>query len=147
MDVPELLRAMADVIGDVPGIGSASYPAPNTIDEADLPAVVLYWGGPDETLIDHSNATGGTLWQPSVMAQLLTARVGDTPQEFAVIDALITPIVDAFAVPVNSIPALAGKVHRCRVSRIRSSLQIGYGQSQFYAAEFSFDIKFHRRTP
>ena len=147
MDVPTLLASMSGVIRTVPGIRSAHYPAPNYLDASELPAVVLYWGGADETTIDYSNATSGTMWEPAVMAQLLVAREGDTPQEFAAVDDLITPIVDAFAVPVTSIPELAGKVHRCRVSRVRSSVMLEYGQSRFYGAELSFSIKFHRRTP
>ena len=81
------------------------------------------------------------------MGQWLVARVGDTPREFATVDSLLTPLVDAFAVPVNTIPALAGKVHRCHITRIRSSLQLGYAGHEYYGAELSWSIKFHRRTP
>ena len=147
MDVPTLLTAIASHSETVAGIKSAHYPATNFLNESELPALVLYWGGPDETTIEPSNASGGSLWLPAVMGQLLVARVGDTPREFATVDSLLTPLVDAFAVPVNTIPALAGKVHRCHITRIRSSLQLGYAGHEYYGAELSWSIKFHRRTP
>ncbi len=148
MDVPAVLTAMAEVIRSVPGVKSAHYPAPNSLSANNCPAVVMYWGGTDETMVSDLNVSSGTMWQPSVMAQILIPRSGDTPQEFASVDALITPIVDAFARPTAEIPALAGKVHRCHATRIRSSLQLDYAGSAYYVAEINFDIKFHRRkTP
>lgn len=145
MDVPAVIKAMAEVIRDVPGIKTVHYPAANSLTATQCPAVVLYWGGTDETLASDLNVSSGTMWQPAVMAQVLIPRTGDTPKEFARVDALITPIVDAFARPTAEIPALAGKVHRCHATRIRSSLQLDYAGSSFYVAEINFDIKFHRR--
>ena len=145
MDVPTLLTAMAEYIRTIPGVASAHYPAPNALQAAECPAVVMFWGGVDETTVDHSNATSGTLWLPRVMARVYIPREGDSPQEFAKLDAMVTPLVDAFAVPVNSIPTLAGKVHRCRITRIRPMLQTEYAGHQYVVAEFYFDIKFHRR--
>lgn len=144
MDVPELLTAMASVAATVPGLKSAHYPAANYINDAELPALVLYWGGPDETRIEFSNASGGDLWLPAVMGQLLVARLGNTPQEVAAVDALIHPLVDAFNRPIAEIPELAGKVHRCRVSRLRSMISVRYAEHDYAAAEFYFDVKMHR---
>lgn len=145
MDVPTLLTALADYIRTIPGVASAYYPAPNALNADECPAVVMFWGGVDETTVDHSNASGGTLWLPGVMGRVYIPRAGESPQEFAKVDAMVTPLVDAFAVPVASIPGLAGEVHRCRINRIRPMLETTYAGQQFVCAEFSFDIKFHRR--
>ena len=45
MDVPTLLTAIASHSETVAGIKGAHYPAPNFLNESELPALVLYWGG------------------------------------------------------------------------------------------------------
>ena len=144
MNVPELLTAMAARLREVPGIASAHYPAPNYLEAADCPAVVLYWGGDQDTTIEPDFNTDET-WLPAIMARVMVPREGDTPQEFATVDALLTPIVDAFPVgSVTYLDGLSGHVDVLYVNRLRPSLQVGYGAHEYYAAEVYFRCKFHR---
>ena len=150
LTVPVILTAMAARIRKVDGIVDAFYPAKNQVQNS--PAVALYWSGPQNTRIEHG--TGGQMWIVSVKAQVLGNRQGnDTPAEFARVDNLLTPIVDAFAVDpdghgVNSIldfPAdIDGRVSRVLLTDLRPSLQIQYAGVIYYAAELYWDIKFHR---
>ena len=139
--VPEIITAMAQVIATVPGISAAHYPAPKII--VAKKEAVLYWGGSGtETLI--SNDMSQRMWQPSVVAQILTPMQGNTPAEFADIETVITPIVDVFDTAPNH--TLGGLVNRCQVVRVLSTLQVGYAGHDYYAAELHFSIKFHRRA-
>jgi hypothetical protein len=134
--VPEIITAMRDVIRDVDGINAAHYPAPHTIKQG--PDVVMYWGGDTDTAI--SMDLSQRMWEPVVRAQILTPLRGNTPAEFAVIDDLITPIVDAFDTgsATQVMPSLSGAVNRCQVVRVRPTLLIDYAGSQFYGAEIYF---------
>ena len=142
MDVPELLTAMAARLREVPGIASAHYPAPNYLEAADCPAVVLYWGGDQDTLIEPD--MNEETWLPAIMARVMVPREGDTPQEFARIDELLTPIVDAFPIGTVRLPNTGGHVDVLYVNRLRPSLQVGYANHEYYAAEVYFRCKFHR---
>ena len=142
MDVPELLTAMAARIATVPGIASAYYPAPNNLEAADCPAVVLFWGGDQDTLIEPD--MNEETWLPAIMARVMVPRNGDTPQEFASVDALLTPLVDAFPIGTVRLDGVSGNVDVLYVNRLRPSLQVGYGAHEFYAAEVYFRCKFHR---
>lgn len=142
INVPELLTAMAARLEDVNGIASAHYPAPNYIDASECPAVVLYWGGDQDTLIEPD--MNEETWLPAIMARVMVPRDGDTPQEFAKVDALLTPIVDAFPIGTVRLDGISGNVDVLYVNRLRPSLQVGYADSQYYAAEVYFRCKFHR---
>ncbi len=145
MDVPMILGGMADRIkAAVPEVAAAHYPAPNRIDRT--PAVVLYWGSDGEDTVIQTDMRG-RMWLPVVKAQLLGARLGDTPEEFAVIDRLITPVVDAFdtGLPASLLAGLDGHVDRVQVTRLRPSIHIFYAGHTYYGAELFFSIKFHRR--
>lgn len=144
MDVPALMAAMAARIATVPGVASAYHTPPNTLQAADLPAVVLFWH--DTVILPDSD---GQLWLPVIRAQVLVSRDGDTPQEYASVWELITPIVDAFPVgPTDTyLDGLDGHVDHILVSRdrpIRPSLLIGYARHMYFGAEIYFDAKFHR---
>lgn len=144
--VPEIVTAMRDKIATVVGVANCHYPAPQKI--ARRREVVLYWGRADqETQI--SMDLGQRLWQPAVMAQILTPAEGNTPAEFAEIDALITPIVDLFdeGTATQVLPSLNGAVNRVQVVSVRTPLLIEYAGVPHYGAEIYFSIKFHRRTP
>lgn len=143
MDVPTILRPMANHIGGTPGIEESNYPAPDTITRT--PAVVLFWGSEGgETVIEHRAAH--QLWLPSVTARVYGARTGSsTPKEFAVIDDLLTLIVDRFRADLVQ-QVLPPAVDHCKVARIRPSLLLGYAGHEYYGAELFFDIKFHRRA-
>lgn len=149
MNVPELLESIATRIRGVSGVAGAYYPAPDQIQL--FPSVVLYWTGNSDTTITHN--TGQQLWLPMVKAQVLGRQVGNgTPAEFAIVDGLLTRIVDAFAVDPNGggistvLPDLDGSVDRVLVTAIRPTLQISYAGHVHYGAELFFDIKF-RRVP
>jgi hypothetical protein len=144
--VPEILAAMRDVIAAVDGVNAAHYPAPKTIKQG--PDVVLYWGTPNaETTI--SMDLNQRMWQPAIMARVLTPMTGNTEAEFARIDNLIMAIVDAFDAGTTTqvMPSLNGAVNRCQVTNVRSTLQAGFAGHDYYAAELDFSVKFHRRTP
>lgn len=142
--VPDVIRAMRPVIAAVSGVNAAHYPAPQTVKQG--PDVVLYWGGNATTTITQEMTR--RLWQPVVRAQIITPLRGNTPAEFARIDDLITPIVDAFdaGTPTQVMPSLGGAVDRCQVVEILGSLLIDYAGHQFYGAEIYWSIKFHRRA-
>lgn len=143
MDVPTIIRAMAAKIATVDGISAAHYPAPHTITRRR--EVVLYWGSPNaETVI--SMDLQQRLWQPAVMAQILTPMEGNPPAEFAEIDNLITPVVDAFDTGSTTavLPELGGAVNRVQVVGVRPSVQIDYAGHAHYGAELYFSIKFKR---
>ena len=149
MIVPDVLAAMAARIGQVAGVADAFYPAKNQL--AGTPAVALYWNGPLNTRIEHT--TGGQMWIVSLKAQVLGNRMGnDTPAEFARVDNLITPIVDAFAIDPDGhganaiLPGLPDTVSRILPVEVRPSLAISYAGVTYYGAEIYFDCKFHR-TP
>ena len=143
--VPEIITAMAGVIRTVDGVNACHYPAPQKI--TFKCEVVLYWGGQVPTNI--SMDMNQRMWQPYVRAHILTPMKGNTPAEFAVIDNLITPIVDAFdtGTATQVMPSLGGAVNRCQVVDILGSQQIDYAGNQHYGAEIIWSIKFHRRTP
>ena len=142
MNVPELLTAMAARLADVPGVASAHYPAPNNLEASDCPAVVLYWGGDQDTLIEPD--MNEETWLPAIFARVMVPREGDTPQEFAHIDELLTPIVDAFPIGTVRLGGVTGNVDVLYVNRLRPSLQVGYANHEYYAAEVYFRCKFHR---
>lgn len=143
--VPEIITAMAGVIRTVDGISAVHYPAPQTVKQG--PDVVLYWGGDGDTAIGMDLSQ--RMWEPLVRAHVLTPLKGNTPAEFARIDNLLTPIVDAFDIGSTTqvMPSLAGAVNRCQVVRLRPSLLIEYAGHSYYGAEIYWSIKFHRRTP
>lgn len=149
MDVPTILRAMAAKVATVEGVNAAHYPAPDTISKPRT--AVLYWGSDVDTTIERGT-NGGELWLPAVKMQLLTPRTGsNTPREFALIDDLITPVVDAFRVDPDGggasriLPGLPGHLDRVFVDRIRPTLLINYAGSDHYGAELFFSMKFRRR--
>lgn len=145
-DVPEILTGLASYLATVDGIASAHYPAPNVLDADDCPAIVLYWGGPEPTRLEPSNATGGTMWLPTVLARIYTPRVGDTPEEFAVVDALVTPVIDALTVPVQAMGlTLTGHVDRITPTSVSPTLELPYAGQSYYGAEIVLSMKFHRR--
>lgn len=151
MDVPTLLRAMALRIAAVPGVGAAHYPAPDTLNR--FPVVVLYWGSDVDTTIERAGSDV-SLWLPAIKAQVMGPRTGDsTPKEFATIDNVLTPIVDAFDTGPDGggvsriLPDLPGHVDRVMVTRIRPTLLITYAGHVHYAAELYFSVKMRRSKP
>ena len=146
MDVPTLLEAMAARIATIPNVLGSWHEPPNTPPANKLPGVVMFWDGSMPTEIQASNMTGGTMWVAQIKAQILLPRKGDTPQEFVKSRALITPIVDAFAMPVREcMPALTGHVDRVTPVRVHGDLLIPYAGVLHMGAEVYFEAKFHRR--
>lgn len=147
MDVTltQVLAAVANRLAQVPGIASAYYPPPNVLDEADLPAIVVFAGDPNRESVIQPDMDG-QMWTPAIMARLYGVRQGDTPEEMGPIDALITPIVDAFPPgPVAAnLAGLGGHVDRCHVISYRAALGLKYAGIDHYGAEFSLSVKFHR---
>lgn len=151
MDLPRVIRGMASVIREVPGVAAAHYPAPDALETS--PVVVLFWGGTDEaTTIDHGP---DQLWVAMVLARVLVTHQGDTPSEYARIDELITPIVDAFATDASDETAIertawfggtaSGQVSRVLPVKVRPSLRTTYAGKPCYAADIEFDVKIHRQ--
>lgn len=140
--VPEIITAMAGVIRTVDGINAVHYPAPQTVKQG--PDVVLYW---DETLV--SMDLSQRMWIARIKAHVLTPLKGNTPAEFARIDNLLTPIVDAFDTGSTTqvMPSLAGAVNRCQVVQLLPSRLVEYAGHNYYGAEIFWETKFHRRTP
>ena len=139
--VPEILTAMRGLIATVDGISAVHYPAPWKI--VKRREVVLYWGNPSaETVISMDMSS--RMWQPAIIAQILTPAEGNTPAEFAEIDNLVTPVVDLLDTAPNH--TLGGLVNRCQVTGVRSMLLIEYAGVPHYGAELLFSIKFHRRA-
>lgn len=149
MDVPTLMEAMAGVMAGVPGVKTAWDKPPNSPATTQLPGIVLLWDGQVPTRIEASNMHGGTMWVTTIRANILTARKGDTPQEFVKSRSLITPIVDAFAKPVREVmPALVGHVDRCIPVSVRGDVLIPHAGVLYMGAVITFEAKFHRRkTP
>jgi hypothetical protein len=151
MRPPDLIRAIRDVIAaDVPGVGTAHYPAPNTLNQT--PAVVLYWSGNEPTSITHQSGQE-QMWTGPVIGHLLTARVGNTPQEFARVDDLIVPLVDAFAMDADGQtvterhPELFGYgVYHCLLTRVMPTQAIPYAGHDYYGAELTWTFRLDRDT-
>lgn len=142
IDVPTILTAMAEHAVTVPGINRGIYPAQNTVDASECPALVFFWGGDEDTVLRPSSGSGGVMWLPQVKAQLLAApREGETVPEFALSDSLLTPIVDAYSRPARDWPRGTDAV---TVTRLRPSLLITYAGSEYAGAEIFFSLKFHR---
>jgi hypothetical protein len=140
-----LLAAVAARTASVPGMASGHYPAPNTVEYADLPAAVVFSGSPNAESVIVRNTGGGQLWEPAVLVQVLGPRAGDTPQEFATIDALILPIVDAFEERLSvTVNGRTQHIDRCHVSGYRGSMIVNYAGVNHYAAEVYLSIKFRR---
>lgn len=139
-----LLKAIADRAETVEGIRDGYYPAPNSLQRAKLPAAVVFSGSPvAESTIARDMS--GQVWTPSVLVQILGPRVGNTPQEFAAIDALIVPVVDAFDQPLSvTVDGRTQHIDRCIVTGYRGSLQVDYAGTLHYAAEIYLSIKFRR---
>jgi hypothetical protein len=141
----ELLAAVAARVATVPGMASGHYPAPNNIERADLPTAVIYSGSPNAESVILRNTGGGQVWQPAVLVQVLGPREGDTPQEFATIDALILPIVDAFEERLTvTVNGRTQHIDRCHVTGYRGSMIVAYAGVNHYAAEVYLSIKFRR---
>lgn len=143
--VPELLANLAPYLATVPGIGSAYDTPPATLEGADLPAIVLFWGGDEDTVVNYQQ--GRQQWLPAIKGQLFGAAAqGETPEEFAVAYGLLTPIVDALRAgsPNDLMPGLTAHVDHIRVTRLRPSLMLGYAGHDYYGAEFFLDVKVYR---
>jgi hypothetical protein len=152
MRVPDLIRAIRDVVDDVPGVAKAYYPAPNGLNAAALPAVVLYWSGTEPSAITHQ-AFDEQLWAGTITGHLLTARKGDTPQEFGRIDDLITPVVDAFAMDGEGMTVterhperFGGGVYRCLLTAVNPTQSIPFAGQDYYGAELMWSYRLDRRT-
>jgi hypothetical protein len=153
MQVPELIGAIRDVAATVPGIGSVHYPAPNTLEHVEMPALVLYWGAREgDTVITHQSP-GDQLWMPVIKGDLLLSRLGETQTEFAEVDALLTLLVDAFGVDVTGLtviernPQFFGRrVYQCLVDRLRPTMGIRYAGLDYYGAEIFWSSRLNRET-
>ena len=141
--VMDIMEAMATRIADVPGVTSAYATPPNNLEDSDMPAVVLFW---DRTRVRPD--TDGFMWLPTIKAQVMIAREGDTPEEFESVWSLIMPIVNSFTSgPVSDLlPGLDGHVDRIGPSpdrEIDPTLLIGYAGMLYFGAHIYFDCKFH----
>lgn len=148
MNATELLTAMAARIRTIPGVAACHYPPPSSLQTS--PTVVLFWGGPaGETTIAHN--ANYQLWTVPVTARILVTAEGNTPREFGRIDALITPLVDAFTVNsdpnalATDLPGLSGHVSAIRAERVLSSLTVAFAGRECYAADVMFSVTFRRR--
>jgi len=140
-----LLDAIAERAGTVDGIKRSFYPAPNTLNDATLPAAIVYSGSPaGETGISRDMA--GQVWTPSVALQIVGKRVGNGPQEFGNIDRLIVPVVDAFDQPLAvTVNGRKQHIDRCIVTGYRGAMILDWGEKlRFYGAEIYLSIKFRR---
>ena len=154
MHLPAFIAAIRDVVAaDVDGIKGVHYPAPNNIEAIETPALVLYAGSPDADIQILHKGPGEQEWTGTIRGQLITAREGDTPEEFARIDDLLTPLVDAFGVDgdggtvIERHPDLFGYgVYQCLITRQRPTLLIEYGALRFYGAEIFWSFRFDRIT-
>lgn len=151
MDFITVIRGVRDVVtADVDGIRSAHYPAPNNLEAVDLPALVLYSGNPEERITINHRTTEQE-WGGSMYGQLVTARLGDTPEEFASVDALLTPLVDAFRVDgdgntaVERHPEMFGYgLYQLFVTGLWPSQRIGYGNQEYYGALVYWSFRLDR---
>lgn len=140
-----LMGAMAAYITST-GLATGFHEPPPGLERADLPAVVLFWDGEEGTTLAAEH--GRDMWLPVIRARLYGAAMeGDTPQEFATINRIITPLVNAFhagGLPNMYLSGLDGHVDRLRVTRINPSLELTYGNQQYLGADLFFGAKFHR---
>lgn len=150
--VPSLISAIRDVLPTVDGVKRAYYPAPGQLQDSDLPAVVLYWGAPDgDTLITHESLND-QMWVPVIRGDLMVAQLGETAKEFAQVDALLTPIVDAFAMDGEGIsitdrdPAFGARIYQCQIERLRPTQQILYAGHSYYGAQIFWSCRLDRVT-
>lgn len=145
--VPEIMTAMATKLGTLPDIDHA-YPAPpGRIDGANV-SIVLFW---DETAITP-DMSSRLLWLPLIKAQIVVPQRNDTLEEFPLVWAQITPVMEAFAsgTVAQVLPSLAGKVDRImpagRDRPAQPTLQVPYGGKSYLCSEVFWSLKFHRNV-
>lgn len=140
-----LLEAIAERAASAEGIRGGYYPAPNSLQKAKLPAAVVFSGSPASESVIARDTGGMQVWTPAVLVQILGPRLGNTPQEFANIDRLIMPVVDAFDQPLTvTVDGKRQHIDRCHVTGYRGSLGINYAGQEHYGAEIYLSIKFRR---
>lgn len=148
MDMPQLLKGVAGLLRTIPEIRDVQYPVSSQVTK--YPAALVFSGSPD-TAWTITYEPGGQLWLGEIYVQVLTARLGEITKEIATIDALIFALVDRFAVDATGhnpeLPGVDQHVDRCRISRIRPNIAVGYAGSDYTAVELFLDTKFKRVVP
>lgn len=132
------IAAIARYAGQVSGVHGASYPA--QVNAATWPHLFLYWD--ETTVLGSSEQT----WAMTVRGELVVPLAGSFPQEVPQVDALIMPLVDAFAVgkPAHRLVTGAESVDYADVRRIVPSVVITMGGQSYYGAQLYWSVKARR---
>ncbi len=142
------LIALAAYYGTIPGVKRGLYPAVGHPAPGDLPAVVLFSSSTRGNSLVESNADGA-MWSPEIMGQLLMPNQGDTGKDILAVDALITPIVDAFTINATgrnpAIDAIdsGGHIDQLLIDAYFTG-GVSYAGQSYYGANLFHRIKWHR---
>jgi len=146
MDVPMLMSSIAAYGNSLPIDVTFFDEPPANLEDADMPAVVLFWDGEEATIITP-NTDQGDMWDVTIRARLYgAAKEGNTEAEFAAVSRYITPIVAAIngGNPNRYLQGLSGQtVDRLRATRVLGSLEVGYAGKAYYGADIFLNSKFH----
>ncbi len=143
--VPEIMVAMAAKIDALPGIDHG-YPGPPAQIYGDGVSVVLFW---DETAV-VPDMKQRNMWLPLIRGQILIAQRNDTLDEFPIVWAQVTPVMEAFSAGNISqvLPSLSGHVDRIapagRERPMQGSMQATYAGKSYLCSEVFWSVKFHR---
>lgn len=118
------------------GLRSAHYPAPGSTPA--VPSLVVLWDGFD---VSEANEQ---IWIHRFRGLLFTA-LNRIEAEIALVDALVTPIVDAFSPNAN--PGnyhLGGGVDFCMLERAELSIPLSYNAVDHYGGRLFWRVKARR---
>ena len=139
-DLTDVYGAIATYAGQVSGIGAGLYPAPGAMPT--LPALVVMSGA---GTITHGPTQ---MWLIRVRAHLIVAMDALRENEITAADALLMPIVDAFAADTEDTDGftLGGLVDRCVVSDFEPLSLLAHAGLSYIGYPVFFDVKLHRHA-
>lgn len=135
----EMLAGVATYLKAIPGIATAYYPAPSTINQN--PAFIVFG--------DQMHIDGGQEFKMTGRVRVnLYVTTSEPPLAMAAADAFIEPTIDQFAANnpgyhlETTVPS--GFVDRCTVYDIQASQLLTYAGVEYIGAVFWFDYKYRR---
>lgn len=148
MDTPDLLKAIARRVAQVPGVAGASYPELNAVPAS--PWVMVIDGNQDGASVVEREFDGQTV-RARITIRVLVVSQKDRPREATKIDTLVTPILDALdpaalgVAPNELLPGLPATLDRIwdTASVVRGSVEQYAGQF-CYAADIGIEAQFRR---
>jgi len=144
MDTPELMRAIAKRLSQVPGVAGSYYPALNQVPVS--PCVFVIDGSAAGPTVIHRDMRKGAEHLPMITVRILVKSQKDRPREATKIDSLIDPILDALSAPIREMfVGLSGHVARIwDTATVTRGHTFEYSGEFCYAADIALNPKFHR---